>query len=369
MVVISDCYGGTNLTCESRAYYQDFNETFEAVYDCTNQIVDNRTANLTQNILENSINIVKLQYENSLQDIDHDFMIIDVMTTSVGYNNTINTTISNSHYSFSGLNGYYSGYTCQTSLIETACLQSPNSVSCINTTNCSFYVGKTALTAGCAFICGYFSSNYNFAKTPNFSFKLCNTVCVCACTASCVAHAIVKTENFAGAYCCNVCIAGVGNVSCNFLNCYCYVYVSGTNYDFYLNNSCVCQVSLANFPCVIFCNCICGNPNTPSANNYACTFLLDFCICATNNVSFYTIPIVYATSVSTSYLVLDKAGSGTVLYDVYDANNTSTAISTSLSVNTLHSLPVATQCHIYKINQLNDGVSCIKSYAVAVTEA
>ena len=40
-------------------------------------------------LIENAVNVTKLNYCYSLADVDRDYMVIDVMTDSTGYNNTV----------------------------------------------------------------------------------------------------------------------------------------------------------------------------------------------------------------------------------------------------------------------------------------
>jgi hypothetical protein len=160
------------------------------------------------------------------------------------------------------------------------------------------------------------------------------------------------------------CALGCAASYCSIVtNCYCYTCVSAGCYCFYKNGAGVCQVALATFPNITIC--ICAKDCCAVASNFfmkACYY--DFCVlCDTSKI--VTVPITYVTSVSTVYMDSFKCGSGTVVYNVYDANNTSTALSTSLTLGALHT--VSSSCsHVYEIVQCNDAVSCIRSYAVAV---
>ncbi len=44
-----------------------------------------------EDTLKTAIEITNLQYLDSVTDIDHDYMVVDVMTDTTGYNNTVCT--------------------------------------------------------------------------------------------------------------------------------------------------------------------------------------------------------------------------------------------------------------------------------------
>jgi hypothetical protein len=60
-------------------------------------------------MLENAVNVAKLQYCYSLTDVTHDYMVVDVMTDSTGRFDTVCTADTTSTYCGSALTGYYSG--------------------------------------------------------------------------------------------------------------------------------------------------------------------------------------------------------------------------------------------------------------------
>ena len=361
MVVISDCFGGSDLTCESRAYFQDSNETFAAVSDC----IDNRTAGLTQNILENSINIVKLQYCNSLADIDHDYMVVDVFTDSTGYNDSVCTADTTSSFLQSGLNGYYIN---QATCVEVLChhvLQ--NSSGLVG----NYYAGtpegaRGSMCARAATICVNYSesidiSNYNMFR---FEIRYCGYGCLTVGGSNFIACSVTTNWEDNKSF---VCAASTeGNYNYNQILCYCYVRDTGNCWDFYCNGTCKCQVEITTFPNIIACAYSCANSN---ALRWAMTCLYNLCaLSKEQELNIQTVPIEYSAPTQTNYLTLDKVGAGSVVYNVYNAS-TCALIGEDLEPNALHTLDECVACHYYVLKQCSDGVSCIKSYALAVSEA
>ncbi len=350
MAVKSASFGGTDLNELSRGYYQDWNDTFDAVKDCT----DKQVSNATESILENSINIAKLQYCQSLTDIDHDYMVVDVFTDSTGYNDTINTTCTTSSFISSALPGHY------LNVVQ-------NSISLI--AECYGAGGGGSKTYGNFCGCVYSCTNNTYICLCN-----CNDVIDNACDY--ITFNIKTTGCIAGSeptgFTClctgpvNYCFGFGGEGSTSDSITFVLLKNSSDCFDVYCNGSCVCETTISSNLVI----CLISDANADNIGSiWTCSELCDFCVSNLDKTKIVTASIDYATTVSASYLSLDKSGTGTVVYDVYDASSTSTAIATSLAVNTLNSLSCCVQCHIYDIVQCAGDVSCIKSYAVAVTEA
>jgi hypothetical protein len=88
MAIRNTCYCGASNWCDGNALSAaDLNDTFTATYNTTVSKVNSATDIL----LENAMNIAKLQYCNSVADISHDYMAVDVFTDATGYNNMVTT--------------------------------------------------------------------------------------------------------------------------------------------------------------------------------------------------------------------------------------------------------------------------------------
>ncbi len=359
MAVKNDCFGGTSISDGYIYTVADFNDTYDAVYDCQNYVLTKNIESNTESILENSINIAKLQYCESLTDIDHDYMVVDVFTDSTGYNNTISTTESSSCYFSSDFNGLYSNF----------CIDSTSEITSVLVANC---IGGTAND------CTAYST-YNICVCHNSSgasdISICgdDRLCLDSVDGFCfkLYYCISAYDDYSNGIACarTLCwedskeIHTYGSVTCELTFCYKYLKMCGTSFNVYCDNSYLTTTSLTNFPNIVLCGCGGG------CWGKSCVCLYDYAnfSCACNKI--VSCDVDYATTVSKTYLTLDKCGDGTVVYDVYDASSTSTAIATSLAVNTLNSLDCCVECHKYDIIQCSDGASVIKSYAIAATKA
>jgi hypothetical protein len=77
-------------------------------YNCVNSHSEH-SQQAMENELENSINISKLQFCCNLQDIPHDYLVVDAFTDSSGWNDTVQSCCTTSTYCSSGLTGFYCG--------------------------------------------------------------------------------------------------------------------------------------------------------------------------------------------------------------------------------------------------------------------
>lgn len=373
MAVRSDCFGGEDWDVTTRAYSQDFNDTFAAVYDC----VKTEDANVNVGVLENAINISKLQYCQSVADIDHDYLVVDTFTDSTGYNNTIDysaTSSTNMYYKSTGLTGHYTNQ-CTTAQIPSACSYA-----------CYTGIGDQSLTTTC----------YGGAVYICLGSAICwNMACGCFCPTSFPTWDTNVKEFCYNGFCCittSICGTGTANICLNVSghldntaistsasagesyattinNCYCYLCNGSEAFDFYKNGSCITSVSgVTTFPNVLIGVCACyqsGAGGSGTACSSAC--FSDFCVQYASGCV-VTVPICYTTSSVSVYMVAQQ-DTTTLVYDVYDANNTSTAISTSLALNTLNYLSTCVDCHIYHFRPQNIDHGCFKtSYAIAVSE-
>lgn len=341
---------------------------------------------------ETAMNIAKLQYCNSIQDINHDYMVVDVFTDSSGYNNTICTACTTSTYYNSELNGIYSNYYCINynpyinnyySCCYHADTTTPSPTQCICAVN-SRLSSTYSITLACIssavsiYTCGKgcFSTNFNknFSNVKYFCFCInCNLINSWGCW-SCSACIVLSSR-----YCifgsnddtsCNInspnCHTG-GSNNINITNCYAYQCLSSTTWCFYCNGTGKCCVTLTDFPSICFdtyvClwQCIYSVGQTNSGTSTLC--ICNFCVCGLGLSNINIVPIIYSSPTKITYLDLDKYGTGTVVYNVIDSS-TGNCIACNLLPKTLYNLDCCVQCHRYEIIQCSDGVSCIKSYAI-----
>jgi hypothetical protein len=325
-----------------------------------------------ETVLENSINIVKLQYCASVTDVDHDYMVVDVFTDSNGYNNTLCLTDTTSTYCPSALNGYYLNYS------NTIC-----TVGSLTSTylGCGGNATSKCIEYGNNFICG----NFNNAPTycyPNLVGCMCldfndclsdyKDICLCF-------NLFRKNSGSGGHYSfysftfCN----GVGSgIVCSWSNvctvntthtvCLLWRYDSGNKYDFYVDGVCTGNTCMDSFCKLGYCIGLCAT-NACFSPTCGCVSLVGLSFLKFDETKLKTVPIEYSNPTQSSYLTLDKSGAGTILYNVYNAVN-NCKIGDNLQLNTHNLLTDCVQCHYYEIIQCSDAVSCIKSYAVLAGE-
>lgn len=182
-------------------------------------------------MLENAVNVEKLQYCYSLTDVDHDYMVVDVFTDNNGYNDTIN------------LNCCINTITgCQFSCTGT--LAGLGSCACVgNYHTCIRLRGSSSQEGDITIISCIDSEDFDM-NSDVICFSICNK-CVCGGD---------RNPTCSSAYYC----------VCNFhdpITCrtnpglinYCYLNQGSNLWDFYCNNNCICQVDLTTgFPNIIF---------------------------------------------------------------------------------------------------------------------
>lgn len=207
--------------------------------------------------LENAVNIAKLQYGNSVTDIDHDYMVVDVFTDSTGYNNTLNIT---SNFS-----------TAYTGCLTTA--TSGGYAASTPTAGNSYIKGQNVQPAGC---CSGWFCYEGYIDEPNFDydiaclcefgfcvqFQACYTAGIYTGSNGCVT--LCYTDNIDGTN--NLFTAcGTTSTTCNeyLLKCYCFIRDgSSCCYDLYCDGVCLCQIDITS-----------GIPNI-TGNSYGCAFRL-----------------------------------------------------------------------------------------------
>lgn len=325
--------------------------------------------------MENAMNITRLQYCVSLTDISHDYMVVDSFTQNCGYNATVCVASTTSTHVSPGINGYYSSY--NQSVVPVACLFCCVSIfSCLcgasriqcsfnfGGFNCSINTGNTGITTQDYRVCVCVNTSCSLTGVTNFCFY---AICCAVGCRSCVSGYSAGTEIFCisnsqdnfGLCCVFSCNE---TYSCIVTNCYCYTCVSSNCWCFYCNGIGKCQVCLTAFPQIIF-----YSTHLSSSDRYCFNHL--FCI---TNVAFscvnskiQTNNVTWASPIKTTYLDLDKYGTGTVVYNVINAADNS-CICCNLLPKCLYTMTCCVPCHRYEIIQCSDAASCIKSYAVAV---
>lgn len=193
-----------------------------------------------ENVLENSINIAKLQYNASLSDITHDYMVVDIMTSATGRCNTINKESSSLPY------------TTSTCICNGA---SMNNVMAVNPTN----IYQTFYTSGncfCPQTCAIQRSNicYDINKYKCISYSLCMCISNTTYTPQCNSISIFDGTQLI--YKCNhtaqtSIICNKTFLYCNFdaINCcWCWFVDSVCQGTFIKNTNQICLVTeLCNF--------------------------------------------------------------------------------------------------------------------------
>lgn len=221
---------------------------------------------------ETAVNVAKLQYCASVTDIDHDYMVVDVFTDSTGYNNTIvELCLDPQAWSVTGT---------QTCCVETEATGSDTATSSFgNYYSCTSTNSAAPLTGGqCALACSVTCINTNdLDPTASDVYCFCFNVC-CTLTSGIsdtstaypyACYTISGSHDDNSLACCVSTGCCANNFSSAILNCYNYVRKTGTNYyNFYKNDSFICQVDLTSgFPNIILNNyscarCICSYSTT-----------------------------------------------------------------------------------------------------------
>jgi hypothetical protein len=368
------------------------NENFEYIY--------NHNQSMSATILENSINIIKLQYENSLQDINHDYMFVDLFSSSSGYLNSVITDGSQ-----------------QTRLIYNSCGDytiSGNVGSCFccinngylniggSTTSGAGCVTRaiTACSNGCIYFNGLCLTDVSYIK-----YSLCRCQCARNNTQGIginqvQMNSLIDYSWEYGNYCCCFTVSTNcygATVSGNTIVEYCKT--GGNCWNVYVNSSCICNSefsSICELP-IITINCSRAYAMTHttwdgSASNCNFIFLTDFCYtisggdntnsvhCGADLVGYYTnetigcetkiklVPFTFSEPINSIYLKLENYGSGLIKYNIIDMS-TDCYIATELDSNSIFNLP----CNMYSVRleilQKDNAVSCIKSYAILAGEA
>jgi hypothetical protein len=326
-------------------------------------------------MLENGVNVAKLQYCYSLTDVDRDYMVVDVFTDSGGYNDSVCTADTTSTYCGSALTGYYYNYTKTTLTVPTAtCYGHACTVS-----SGQPYTVCQAYGNYCVSNCFYGGCNIG-GSSATLSLNVCESCCYNLVGYTKVMYCVCL--GLAGTACCSTvggCVCFInpvenlslastncGGISCTCLWCIELNLVAGCTYCYCLNGGAVCCVTLSalNNMCIISTATYCSY-NTRYIARSICSWgcLFNMCLCGLCNTKLQTVIVNYGDPVTTTYLDLESYGTGTITYNVYDAV-TDCQIGTNLAPNTLNTLDDCVQCHYYEIIQCSDEVSCIKSYAI-----
>jgi hypothetical protein len=310
-------------------------------------------------MLENSVNVTKLNYKYNLQEITHDFMVVDVFTDANGYNNTVCVGgVTTSTYVSTALNGLYANQN-----IPVLC----GFQTCASTCNQPVYgcVGNYCTWAlvyrGTGFGYDMYRSacicNVSALNNNHFCFKICYSISINLNLGSYQSCAEAYTTNWQDNK--NICcVTGSGTWNC--IYCYAYCALGSNCYCFYCNGTGVCQVCLTTFPNIVLCahawlsNCCNSSPCSG-----LCVY--DFCISKLSKIT--TVPFTWSSPIKSIYYTDEKIGSGSRVYNVIDASTGDYILLNALPKCT-YSLCCSVCCHIYEIIQCNDAVSCIKSYAI-----
>lgn len=340
---------------------------------------------------ETAMNIAKLQYCQSVTDINHDYMVVDVFTDATGYNNTVCSATTTSQLISSALNGNYSNF-----LTESYILTPTNLCSC---TYCCCDLGGNITNIkcyGCYFSCvlgsrtgecgGWIGNiqqicltciNKDISYFCTFCFSACCILSYLTCdtcynrgTASASYCITGSHDNSCCLYAAESNIAFCRNCTISFNNTYCYVRLSEDTWCFYCNGTGKCCTTFTVFPNIFIETCQCawgciqssGNTEPWYCSRASVTYS-NFCTTGLYCTLVNIVPVAYASPTKTIFMDYEKVGSGTVVYNVID-DSTGCCIACNLLPNCFYNLDCCLQCHRYEIIQCSDGVSCIKSYAI-----
>jgi hypothetical protein len=199
-------------------------------------------------------------------------MVVDVMTDSTGYNNTI---ILNSYSPTINSTNNISCFYCVDG--QTATLTYGN-----------FYISLIKSSSGCSDNqCYCISQTFNYFGEPienvcNFCF--CVLCCINNHNICCTNCAILQVINSNDDFCC--CMALTEGQCCCFeiINCYCYIWQGDNCWDFFCNNNCKCQIILDNYPTPTY-----SLYGTTCEHGvlYKCTKMLNPIVCIINGTTSY----------------------------------------------------------------------------------
>ncbi len=383
MAIRNVLLGGTDWIDGEILYADDLNDTEDA---SVNQIISSKS-----NIAENSMQIVVLSYENSVADIDRDYMVVDMFNDATGYNNTICTDDTTSTFN---VGCYYN-----------------NLSSCTGLSYCdaTFYCCCTNNSAGsgttaymcCIGECGLCS----------VEFVICCTGSVCNFGSN-IGDSFISINSYDSIFLqavntgCNNLVAGTGD--CIIINrsnklefedssvltltssqcfvsgassdtCYCCLYnielkkVSDGVFNVYVDDVLTCtNISTCGFKSI---TCVCGIGIAAGGGGQyvkvcgVVSMLHTICAYTNENTDITTISYDFGKDINNIYLSYN----GTVVsnddlaIDVYKTSDDSVLLCEG-TPKELNSLCAAEQCMYFKIKQKNTGLSCIKNYAILVSE-
>jgi len=328
------------------------------------------------NIAENAMAIVVLSYDASLVDQDRDYMVVDMMSDTTGYNNTVCTADTTS--TFCTNNCYYHNQTCVADGVESTFICC---VTCVNPL-CQCPSCTTCIVANCKYTCIVNQSGGTSMETQAYACYLgcehtlssgfvhdyVGAMCVCsssACASKCgcnimqlitdagVLFTCTLTWNTQDAFCCSY--TSYLSLICNgAANCW----------DFYCNGDCLCSIT-ATVVCQKLCTVFRLASGGFGSSNYAHTCLtlantsnLTDSIIATNTYDF-------GANMNTVYLDWDGCGDCVAL-SVYRTCDDAVLLSEAVPKCT-HYLSSPAQCVYFKINQKCECVSCVDNYAILVS--
>ena len=262
-------------------------------------------------ILEETMSVTQLQYCVNVNDIPHDYLVVDAFTDSTGYNNTVCTCLTTSTYCCAGLAGYYENASTTSTPL------------CIY--GCRYYCCQD--TPGDGHWCGMCCGDY-WAYSDMRMVKSCsNTEYQCLCSiapflcfdtsfeALCLKIYFIHNAHYdypgAARSCFKTCVGtdcyswcvncASGDILC--LSCLVWCNVGMCNWDFYVNGACVCQVNCNGcFPAIAsYLEATTDGSNCIPGGQY-----LRSCLCVEPS-GFYrcgkisTVPVTWASPVKSIY--------------------------------------------------------------------
>lgn len=345
-------------------------------------------------ILENGVNVTKLNYKYNLQEITHDFMVVDVFTDTSGYNNTIQTCSTTSTYCCSNLNGYYKNDIFYNDLINhcveycfsnnlTTCTSQSNYTICPSLVSIFFCGTGDMCTIYCSFsqyltTCNCYNQLCDLSKLKYFCFNVCGiyNTSYNQCVHNDTTHLFCITlENFSDCKQYTYTSSTACNIfQGNFLAGYCFVSLGANVFCLYCNGTGLCCITLTANPEL---NAMVSSANPSpyvgvcagiTISQTTCMCILGYCSLYLGDTKIATVSICFSCPIKSVYYTDESYGAGSRVYNVIDAS-TGNCIACNLLPNTTYSLCDNVCCHRYEIIQCNDGISCIKSYAILAGHA